>query len=66
MRDNNIVKLMPVVDPDIDYKFDSFSGGLSSGYIVKAASVVPKVGDKAPWNAGGMLDLKGIVILHNS
>ena len=66
MRDNNIVKLMPVVDPDIEYNFGSFSGGLSSGYIVKAASVVPKVGDKAPWNAGGMLDLKGIVILHNS
>ena len=37
MRDNNIVKLMPVVDPDIEYKWDAFSGGLSSGYIVKAA-----------------------------
>lgn len=53
MRDNNIVKLMPVVDPDIEYKWDAFSGGLSSGYIVKAAAVVPKMGDKAPWNGGG-------------
>ena len=57
MRDNNIVKLMPVVDPDIDYKWEVFSGGLSSGYIVKAAPVVPKTGDKAPWNAGGKLGL---------
>ena len=48
---------MPVVDPDIEYKVESFSGGLSSGYIVKAASVVPKVLDKAPWNAGGKLGL---------
>ena len=57
MRDNNIVKLMPVVDPDIEYKWDAFSGGLSSGYIVKAAAVVPKMGDKAPWNGGGKLQI---------
>ena len=55
MRDNNIAKLMPVVDPNIEYKWDAFSGGLNSGYIVKAAPVVPKMADKAPWNGGGKL-----------
>ena len=52
MRDNDIVKLMPVVDPDIDYEWSSFSGGLTAGYIARAASVVPKVGDKEPWSGG--------------
>ena len=61
MRDNNIVKLMPVVDPDIDYKWEVFSGGLTAGYIVKAAPVVPKMGDKAPWSGGGKLSFVNVV-----
>ena len=65
MRDNNIVKLMPVVDPNIDYKWEVFSGGLSSGYIAKAAQVVPKTGDKAPWNAGGKLGLIIQTVINN-
>merc|ERR1712117_156332 len=53
MREHNVVKMMPVVDPDQDYTWSSFGGGLTSGYINRAAEVVPRQGDKAPWSGGG-------------
>ena len=52
MRDNNIVKLMPVVDPDETYEWSPFNGGLTAGYIARATQVVPRVGDKEPWSGG--------------
>ena len=52
MRANKIVKLMPVVDPGEDFTWSPFSGGLTAGYIARAAPVVPKVGDKEPWSGG--------------
>ena len=53
MRDNNIVKMMPVVDPDQEFTWQPFSGGLTAGYIARAAQVVPQVGDRPPWSGGG-------------
>ena len=52
MKDNNIVKLMPVVDPDQEYTWEPLSGGLTAGYIARAAQVVPQVGDRSPWSGG--------------
>merc|ERR1712117_672459 len=53
MKEHNIVKMMPVVDPEQDYSWTPFSGGLTAGYISRAAAVVPRIGDKAPWSGGG-------------
>ena len=54
MREHNIVKMMPVVDPEQEYTWSAFGGGLTSGYINRAAEVVPRMGDKAPWSGGGV------------
>ena len=53
MKDNNIDKLMPVVDKKQNIEWRPFNGGLSAGYIARAAAVVPKVGDVSPWAGGG-------------
>ena len=55
MKEHNIVKMMPVVDPEQDYSWTPFSGGLTAGYISRAAAVVPRIGDKAPWSGGGSM-----------
>ena len=53
MKDNNIVKMMPVVDPNEEYTWTPFNGGLTAGYIARSADVVPKIGDREPWNSQG-------------
>ena len=53
MKDNNIDKLMPVVDKKQNIEWRPFNGGLSAGYIARAAAVVPKVGNVSPWAGGG-------------
>jgi len=52
MRDNNVVKMMPVVDTNEDIEWGPFTGGLTAGYIVRAKSVVPQTGNKEPWSGG--------------
>ena len=53
MKEHNIVKMMPVVDPEHDVTWTPFSGGLTAGYTSRAAAVMPKIGDKSPWSEGG-------------
>jgi len=51
MRDNDIGRVSPKVPEDV--LRTAFNGGLSSGYISRGMNVVPKIGDKTPWNSGG-------------
>ena len=55
MRDNNIVKMMPVVDPDQEYSWEPLSGGLTAGYLQRAAKWMPKIGNRQPWSGGNYL-----------
>ena len=55
MRDHNIVKMMPVVDPDQEYTWEPLSGGLTAGYLVRAAKWMPQIGNKQPWAGGNYL-----------
>ena len=53
MKEHNIVKMMPVVDPDQEFTWEPLSGGLTAGYIARAAKVLPHVGDRPPWSREG-------------
>ena len=48
MRDNNVVRVVPRRDPNDDgVKVEDISGGrLTSGYLARAADVMPKQGDR--------------------
>ena len=52
MRENDIGKVSAKL-PESGIERSSFNGGLTSGYISRAMGVVPRIGDKAPWNSGG-------------
>lgn len=63
MKKNNFVKVSPVVQQEM--KKVQFTGGLSSGYFMRAGDVLPKQGDKYPWDTGAnnyILDLLRITI----
>ena len=53
MRENDIGRVSPKLPADEGIVRTSFNGGLSSGYISRAMDVVPRIGDKVPWNSGG-------------
>ena len=53
MKDNNIVKMRPVVDTDQKFTWKPLSGGLTAGYIARAAKVLQHVGDRPPWSREG-------------
>ena len=53
MRENDIGRVSPKLPADEGIVRSSFNGGLSSGYISRAMDVVPRIGDKVPWNSGG-------------
>lgn len=50
MRSNNIEKVVPKLGDDVNYVY--FTGGLSSGYFSRSKEVLPRQGDKYPWNTG--------------
>ena len=51
MRENDIGKVSAKLPTGMERS--PFNGGLTSGYISRGAEVVPRIGDKAPWNSGG-------------
>ena len=60
MKENNVDKLMPKEDEMEEIKRVHFTGGLSSGYFARAGHILPKQGDKNPWDSGAnnyLLDL---------
>merc|ERR1719510_1403190 len=59
MKTNHISKMMPKENPEDGIEYQAFNGGLSSGYIARAGNVVPKQGNKSPWQGGAnyILDL---------
>eukprot|EP00090_Calanus_glacialis_P002362 TRINITY_DN11755_c0_g1_i1.p1 TRINITY_DN11755_c0_g1~~TRINITY_DN11755_c0_g1_i1.p1 ORF type:complete len:497 (-),score=148.91 TRINITY_DN11755_c0_g1_i1:98-1588(-) len=52
MRSNKIAKVVPREDPEGEVKREFFSGGLTSGYFARSGAVMPKQGDKFPWQGG--------------
>ena len=49
MRDNNVAKVVPRKDPNDGVKEGRLRAGLTSGYIVRAANIMPKQGDRSVW-----------------
>ena len=52
MKKNNVAKVVPKFDPKLEIKCKPFDGGLTSGYWVRSAKVLPKQGDQYPWSGG--------------
>ena len=52
MRDNRVDKLMPKENEMEEMKRVHFTGGLTSGYFARAGAILPKQGDKPPWDTG--------------
>jgi len=50
MRDNRVDKLMPKENEMEEMKRVHFTGGLTSGYFARAGAIMPKQGDKPPWD----------------
>ena len=48
---NNVEKLMPKEMETDKIKRTYFTAGLTSGYLVRAKEILPRLGDKAPWNS---------------
>ena len=52
MKKNNVAKVVPKFDPNAGVNLKPFDGGLTSGYWVRSAKVLPKQGDQYPWSGG--------------
>ena len=52
MKENNVDKLVPKEDKMEEIKRVHFTGGLTSGYFARAGQILPKQGDKDPWDTG--------------
>jgi len=53
MRDHDIGRVTASLPEDGNISRTFFNGGLTSGYISRASNVVPRIGDRPPWNSGG-------------
>ena len=52
MRDNRVDKIMPKENEMEEMKRVHFTGGLTSGYFARSGAIMPKQGDKPPWDTG--------------
>ena len=63
MRDHDIGRVTASLPEDGNISRTFFNGGLTSGYISRASNVVPRIGDRPPWNSGGGNYLAGQFLL---
>ena len=51
MKENNVEKVVPKENQMDNVRRLYFFGGMTSGYLLRSKENLPKLGDKAPWNA---------------
>ena len=66
MRDSKVARVMPKENPEDKVVKENVTGGLTSGYFARSASVLPKQGTTFPWKGGVnyLMDLVRIAF-HN-
>ena len=64
MKNEQVSKMVPRLDPNVGLNLKAFDGGLTSGYWTRSANFLPKQGDKYPWT-GGISYFEDIINLRN-
>ena len=59
-----IEQVVPRVDPNV--KRQKFHGGLTSGYLARAADQMPGQGDRSPWRRGANYILQWLQLTFGS